>query len=181
MTNKPAKDEVAAAAERLNNWCKMFTWSASMCAAVEPAYATSGFVLDIETVCAAAEAQRELATVRAERDAAIANNTELQGKLAASRKLETALAEAIECVGEFVDVYGNEWHDGTPLNTKYEQWQAALAGQGEERELSPNIVARLLPILKTFARGNPLYHIGNSPELIDPLGVYALIKELEET
>jgi hypothetical protein len=42
------------------------------------------------------------------------------------RELREALYEAVECVGDFVDVPGKEWHDGTTLSSHYEKWQAAL-------------------------------------------------------
>ena len=59
-----------------------------------------------------------------------------------SDELRGALAEAIECIGNFVDVHGNEWHDGTPLNDKYEQWEAVLAADRQAAE-SPGPVTEM--------------------------------------
>jgi hypothetical protein len=116
MTNKPAKDEVAA---RLR--------------VVDEAAAT---ILDL---------QRELATVRAERDAAIANNTELQGKLASDRTRQADEMIRNEKLQILVDGWENEWAIYDDCDSTYRiaakarqacvaELRSALAGQGEERD-----------------------------------------------
>jgi hypothetical protein len=55
------------------------------------------------------------------------------------------------------------------------EWPA----EGAARPLEPSIIERVLPILKVFASGNPIYRVGISPDPIDTLGVHALIRELE--
>jgi hypothetical protein len=64
-------------------------------------------------------------------------------------RLEAALCEAIECVGEFVDVHGNEWHDGTPLSEKYESWKAALSASIAEPPLDVRIAKEAIERLRT--------------------------------
>ena len=125
MTNKPAKDEVAAC-----TLCKEGHWPLKKyfdgrmmhfdqnigmmawypCAAAAPPTKSESSVPADGYIHMGAdrlrdlliERDRELATVRAERDAAIANNTELEGKLAEQGDEREAAISAEQCL-DFLD------------------------------------------------------------------------------